>query len=114
MRTIIAGSRTANNYQALVDALAAAPFTPTVVISGMARGADRLGELYAFSQGLPLEKFPADWDKHGKNAGYVRNIAMAEVAECLITLWDSKSRGTKHMIDVAKHHGLKIYVKELL
>ena len=40
-----------------------------------------------------------DWNKHGKAAGPIRNRQMAEYADCLIAVWDGKSRGTKNMID---------------
>ena len=51
-------------------------------------------------------EFPADWDKHGKSAGYKRNLEMAENADALIAFWDGESRGTKHMIDIAKEKNL--------
>ena len=35
---------------------------------------------------------------------------MAEYGDALIAFWDGKSRGTKHMIDLAKHNNLKIRV----
>lgn len=49
----------------------------------------------------------ANWEKHGKSAGYKRNQEMANVSTHLIAFWDGKSRGTKHMIDIAKRDGLK-------
>ena len=51
--------------------------------------------------------FPADWDKYGKAAGYKRNEEMARNADALIAFWDGKSRGTKHMIDLAKKYDLQ-------
>ena len=52
----------------------------------------------------------ADWEKHGKSAGYKRNQEMANVSTHLIAFWDGKSRGTKHMIDIAKRDALKSHV----
>lgn len=49
---------------------------------------------------------PADWDKHGKSAGYKRNEEMARNADALIAFWDGKSKGTKHMIDIARECNL--------
>jgi len=77
-----------------------------VIISGTARGADQFGELYANAKGFKIERYPADWDQYGKSAGYKRNVQMAENADALVALWDGKSRGTKHMLDIAKEHGL--------
>lgn len=110
MRTIIAGSRGCIDKRDLFAALSACGWTPTTVISGAARGADRLGEIWASEFNVPCERFTADWDSYGKAAGYKRNVQMAENAEALIALWDGVSKGTKHMIDIANRNGLRVYV----
>lgn len=110
MKTIIAGSRNCTEIAELLIALSRCGWQPTTVVSGTARGADKLGERWAAAHGLLIEQFPADWDAHGKAAGYRRNEQMADHAEALIALWDGKSRGTKHMIDIAKRNGLRVYV----
>jgi predicted Rossmann fold nucleotide-binding protein DprA/Smf involved in DNA uptake len=80
------------------------------VVSGMARGADQLGLDYANEKGLKVYCFPADWEKHGKKAGYIRNQQMADFADALIAFWDGQSPGTKMMIDLAEKQGLQIKV----
>lgn len=110
MRTIIAGSRTAKGYNDLLRAIDCVSWIPTVVLSGTARGADMLGERWAKENGVPIERYPAKWDQYGKSAGYKRNVEMALKAEALIALWDGKSKGTEHMIDIATEYGLVIYV----
>lgn len=35
---------------------------------------------------------------------------MAEYADALVAFWDGKSKGTKHMIETARKHGLKVRV----
>ncbi|MDH5727387.1 MAG: DUF2493 domain-containing protein [Gammaproteobacteria bacterium] len=82
----------------------------SVVVSGTAKGADKLGEQWAKQRNLIIEKYPADWEKYGKKAGPIRNQLMAENADGLIALWDNKSRGTKSMIDSAKNCGLRIFI----
>ena len=72
-----------------------------VIISGCARGADTLALRYASENVLDVEEYPANWDKYGKKAGYLRNAEMAKVSDALIAFWDGKSKGTKHMIDLA-------------
>ena len=81
-----------------------------VIISGCARGADTLGLRYASENTFDVEEYPADWDKYGKKAGYLRNVEMAENANALIAFWDGKSKGTKHMIDIATERNLPIRV----
>lgn len=80
------------------------------IVSGVAKGADKIGEEYAAHRGHQLKQFPADWETHGKSAGYIRNELMAKYADALIAFWNGKSRGTKHMIDLANKHGLKVKV----
>lgn len=113
MRTIIAGSRNGVTLKHVEDAVAAAGWEITTAISGTARGADQMGESYAEAHGIPVEKFPADWDSYGKRAGYIRNSQMAENAEALIAIWDGQSRGTMHMINIASQKGLKVYVHSI-
>lgn len=81
----------------------------TEVVSGGARGPDRAGELWAKINGVRVRVFPADWEKHGKAAGPIRNIEMAKYVGkdgALLPLWDGKSRGTRHMMETAREHGL--------
>lgn len=111
MRTIIAGSREGPTAADLQAALAGCGWRPSVVLSGTARGADSLGEYWALTNGVPIESFPADWNRFGKRAGYLRNTHMAQRAQALIALWDGQSRGTKHMIDEAARHGLRVWIQ---
>lgn len=111
MRTIIAGSREGPTRHHLMEAIASCGWKPTVVLSGTARGADRLGEEWAVNNNIRIERFPANWDRYGKSAGYRRNEQMANNAEALIALWDGKSKGTKHMIDIAQQKGLRVHVQ---
>ena len=113
MRTIIAGSRNCQDPQALEQALAVCNWSPTVVLSGAAPGADRLGEQWAQAHGVPLERFPSDWRRYGRGAGRQRNSEMAEQAEALIALWDGRSSGTQHMIRMAGNRGLRVYVHRI-
>lgn len=110
MKTIIAGGRDITQYSILRMAVGLCPFKVTEVVCGKARGADFLGEVYAAVQDIPIHYYPADWDKHGKSAGYIRNKEMAENAEALIALWDGKSKGTRHMIELAYAWYLDVYI----
>lgn len=113
MKTIIAGSRTITDYRILLEALTECGWEVSEVVSGAARGADRLGEQFAKEFGLPLHLYPADWDRYGKRAGYMRNQQMAENAEALIALWDGVSKGTVDMINRAVDADLQVYIKKV-
>jgi hypothetical protein len=113
VKLIIAGSRSFDDYDRLCVAcnhLTQNFKVPVVVISGCARGADRLGERWADSRRLHVERFPADWDRHGKAAGYRRNEAMARAATHCIVFWDGQSPGAKHMIDLARQYRLQLRI----
>lgn len=80
------------------------------IVSGNARGADRFGEVYAHNRGYKVTVMPAEWNKHGKSAGYKRNQQMAEYADACVVFWDGESRGSKHMIDIAKEADMPLRV----
>ena len=123
-RVIIAGSRDFNDIEKLTescDSIISGFATDDkeaeiVIISGGARGADKLAEKYALAKGYKNEMMPADWNRFGKSAGYIRNASMAQQATrrngigCLIAFWDGESKGTKHMIDTANKKKMKVAV----
>ena len=107
MTTIIAGSRTFNNYRLLETTLAKCPWQVTQVISGGARGAETLGEKWARQHNIPLNIIRANWKADGASSGYIRNTRMADKAQAVILFWDGKSRGTRHMLDIAQYSEMR-------
>lgn len=110
MRTIIAGSRSITNPAVIVEAIAASGFQITEVVSGTAIGVDRLGEQWASRHDIPVIRFPPDWNKYGRAAGFIRNNEMAHYAQALIAVWDGSSHGTHHMINAARERNLRVFV----
>ncbi len=113
MKTIIAGGRTVTDYSLVLSAIGESEFEITQVVSGMAPGVDTLAIQYAQEKQLPLAEFHADWNRHKRAAGPIRNRQMAEYADALIAIWDGESRGTKNMIEEATKRGLRVYVKRI-
>ncbi len=109
MKVIIAGGRTFDDYNLLVEKCdnILSKSTDIEIVSGTANGADKLGERYAKEKGYKIKRFPANWSL-GKSAGYIRNEEMALYADALIAFWNQDSKGTKHMINLAIKHGLKV------
>lgn len=111
MKTIIAGSRTITDLRLIELVIEQSQFNITEVVCGGARGVDELGRKWAGNGNkIPVKLFPAQWDTFGKSAGYKRNVQMAEYADALIAIWDGESKGTKHMIDIAHKHNLRVYI----
>lgn len=110
MKWIIAGTRTFNDYKLLTEACNQYIGSSDEIVSGTAKGADRLGEHYAIEQNLYLTKFPANWDLYGKKAGYLRNVEMGEYADAAIIFWDGQSKGAQHMINIMKNLKKPYYV----
>jgi len=112
MKVIIAGSRNFEDYSLLKSTLdcMAEIYDDIEIISGGARGADRLGEQWARENSLKIHTFIPNWDGLGKSAGYRRNEDMAKFGDALVCFWDCQSRGTEHMINLAKKYNLKIKV----
>jgi len=117
LRLIVAGSRNFEDYQLLESSLdefielhsLGDPDPGVIIISGLAKGADLLGVQYAKQRGYQVEEFPANW-KLGRSAGPKRNLEMAKSANACIVFWDGVSKGTAHMIELAKKFQLKMLV----
>ena len=116
MKVIIAGSRSITDYATVERAMETCPFVNDIatVISGRAQGIDRLGEEWAYAQGIPVIQMPADWESHGKSAGPIRNRAMAKLADALVLIWDGSSAGSADMLRVMKKTGKPVHETILL
>lgn len=113
-KLIICGGRDFDDKELLINSfnqvLAELPDEYVVsIVSGMAPGADRLAYLYAKEINCTCYSMAADWDKHGKRAGFIRNADMINVADGVLAFHDGTSKGTAHTIQLAKNKG--IYLK---
>ena len=114
MKVIIAGSRGLRDQRIVTAAMQKAEFEkgikPTAIICGEARGADLLGKRWAQANGIDVISMPAEWDKHGRSAGPIRNGEMAELADALVAVWDGESVGTRDMIRKANKRNIPVYI----
>lgn len=115
MKVIVAGSRGITDEQLIRGEMKAlwSDLGPFEVVSGDARGVDRISGRIAERAGVTVHHFPADWDRLGRSAGYRRNEEMARFADYLLVFWDGRSKGTRHMMDLASKHGLPISVVQI-
>lgn len=125
-RVIVAGSRGFDDFNLLVKELVNCFESKGLlpedieIVSGTANGADKLGERFAeMIQDVMLTRMPADWDKLGKRAGYIRNYEMAMYAKenpnpmCFL-FWDGASKGTEHMKNISVKAEIELHVVKYL
>lgn len=79
-----------------------------LVIHGKARGADTLAGIVARASGVAVHEFPADWTKHGKRAGYVRNQQMLDEGKPDLVVAAPGGRGTDMMVEIAQKAGVAV------
>jgi hypothetical protein len=108
MKVAVIGSRSFNDYEKLKDTLS--KISISLLVSGGANGADKLGEQYANENNIPTKIFLPDWEKHGRVAGFLRNTDIINEAELVVAFWDQTSKGTKDSIDKAEKQGKKVLI----
>lgn len=113
VKVLICGGRDFSDYGLLADTLVGliGQYDPkdVTIISGHARGADKLGERFANANECKLLIFPADWDKYKKAAGPIRNQRMIDEGKPDLVVAFQGGRGTQDMIKRAKKHGIKVF-----
>lgn len=125
MKIIIAGSRDIHDLEIVKRAFVAALAVwgkrlsdVQVIISGRARGVDRLGEQLAALINCEVIAKEPDWNKYGKQAGWQRNNEMAKLCtpgvDGLVAVRLNNSPGTTHMITIAQKRGLLVAVTDLI
>jgi hypothetical protein len=89
-------------------ALGAASPDEVLVIHGGARGADSLAGAVAARSGVECLVFPADWEKHGRAAGFKRNQQMLVEGRPDLVLAAPGGRGTNMMVRIASEAGVAV------
>jgi predicted Rossmann-fold nucleotide-binding protein len=110
MRAIVCGGRDADphevcnwleqfGHQDAAEALSRSSRTRiTTLIHGGARGADEGAAQWGESEGLRVIAYPADWKKHGKAAGPIRNARMIAEGRPDVVIAFPGGRGTADMV----------------
>lgn len=112
MRVLVCGSRNAppakmamlNQWLDVLHYTAPGAQDIGVIISGTCAGPDKWGERWAeYADGnVRIERYPADWKKHGKAAGFMRNSTMVDACDIVVAVWDGTSKGTQDTIRKAR------------
>ncbi|MCK9598287.1 MAG: DUF2493 domain-containing protein [Sphaerochaeta sp.] len=118
LRILVTGSRNLGGDGAYVrmrrafrDELLNAKATSAVIIHGGANGADSIAGWIAEEMGWPVEVHLADWEKHGKAAGPIRNQEMVDAgADVCLAFPVGESRGTRDCMRRAEKAGIRVVV----
>lgn len=112
-KILVAGSRKYNNLDNLkkeffnfLNYLKINNLDEIEVLSGCAKGPDSLILQVCEEHNIKTRKYPANWEKLGKSAGYERNKEMIKDATHALFFWDNISRGTQHAISLAKRKNI--------
>jgi len=85
---------------------------PVCVISGGAKGADELGPMLSDLLRRESKVFRADWKKHGKAAGPIRNKQMLDKGKPDLVVAFPGGSGTSNMVKQAREAGVEVLVVE--
>ena len=109
MRVLVCGGREYSDREYVYETLDT--IKPDVIIQGGARGADALAKDWAAYRGVPCEEFKADWNQHGRAAGFIRNKKMLdEGLPDLVVAFDG-GKGTENMKSVATSYGIRVIAR---
>jgi hypothetical protein len=109
-RVLITGSRTWSDWATIRTALSHIQREyggDVIIVHGDARGADRMAGRIATELGMKEEHHPADWERYGKRAGFVRNAEMVDsgIDRCVAFIREG-SRGATMCADLADKRGI--------
>jgi hypothetical protein len=82
--------------------------TDITIISGCARGADSAAIDFAAVNFCKLEEYPANWEKHERLAGPIRNKQMLDEGRPDLVVAFPGGRGTANMVSQALAAGVKV------
>lgn len=105
-RVLVCGGRDYADAEHMALILNAASID--VLIHGAARGADSLADDWAKGKGVRVERYPADWDSHGRAAGHIRNAQMLTMGQPDLVIAFPGGKGTANMVAQAKAAGVKV------
>jgi len=110
MRYAVIGSRTCTAPKKVFPVLQRLLTPGDIIISGGAKGADKLADQFAKENEYAFMEYPAMWNIHGKAAGPIRNQQIIDDCDEVIAFWDGSSRGTKNTLGLAKEAKKPVHI----
>ena len=78
------------------------------IIHGGAPGADTWADHWAVHNQTNIEEYKADWGRHGKAAGPIRNEKMLKEGNPDLVVAFPGGKGTAHMVKIAKENNFHV------
>jgi len=113
MKVLVTGSRTWDDTLTIYYAFwdwwnnSGKPVLPLLISGACPKGADAQAEFIWERNGWPVERHPADWNRHGRSAGFKRNEEMVLLKPdvCIAFIKDN-SKGATHTVNLADRNGI--------
>ena len=112
MRVLVCGGRNYRDQSTVDEALLPYATPDAVIVNGAAGGADTLAQRFAERFGVRSEQYPADWRKHGRAAGPIRNQQMLDSGVDIVIAFPG-GRGTADMVGRARDAGVPVMEVDL-
>ena len=112
MRVIVCGSRDWADYKTIEEEIQKLPKNSVIGC----RGADGIAHEIASKNGFQTQVYYAEWNKYGKSAGPKRNLVMLNSGADLVLAFHlqdrdiESSKGTKHMVKIAKDKNVPVRI----
>ena len=111
MKVAIVGSRNSceEDYNFLLKEI---PVNTSEIISGGAKGIDKLAKRFALSHGLKITEITPDYENApaARSAPLIRNKEIVDKADMVFAFWDGESKGTKYTMDYCQKCGKEMKV----
>ncbi len=109
MKVAIVGSR-----GLVADISEFIPKETTEIISGGAIGIDKCAEKYAKQNNIKMTVIKPNYKEYGRRAPLIRNLEIIDKADLVIAFWDTKSNGTRFVIEKCRERqkNIKIFTSE--
>jgi hypothetical protein len=110
MRVLVCGGRDFNDpsfvFRHLYHQHDQSPIT--LLISGGASGVDRFANSWAEGRHIATLEIRAQWKKHGRAAGPLRNAEMLRLGKPDLVMAFPGGKGTANMVEQATQHGVTV------
>ena len=110
MKIVVTGSRDWDDVETVEETLSEFP-EGTILIHGNARGLDKIAAAIGEKRGFDVRAFHADWSRHGRAAGPIRNRDMLEQEPYIVLAFPlPDSKGTVNCMNQARDMGICVRV----